>query len=365
VDIADFTVISSSSTVDIVDFTVIWSSSTVDMADFTVISSSSTVDIDENRVIAGLLGVDIIYFPDKSLVSRRFGSIYRQHLIKIKMATNTIPTKIDGTFSMAESVKEGLETHQKTLGLKHNSAKDVQRDLDTARTRQQEYQAIRAEAVRVVTPALKAAESEVRTYIQRTRKALGDHLGEQWSVEWSEAGYLNNSVRMPSTVAEREALVKSLASYLEAHPEYEVPARGVTAKNLEVVHKALVDARQASREISAKQKTAGRVRDLALKALRKRLTGVLKELRMLLPGDSETWLAFGLNVPATRVSPAVKERAVAKAKEKAAQKAETKELEAQRKSLRTQLKNVGKTSRNNPASGAGTAAGESGVALSV
>jgi len=139
----------------------------------------------------------------------------------------------------------------------------------------------------------------------------------------------------------------------------------VTAENLEAVHKALVEARQASREISAKQKTADRVRDLALKALRKRLTSALKELRMVLPGDSETWLAFWLNVPATRAYPAVKERAVAKAKEKAAQKAQTKEMEAQRKSLRTQLKNVGKASRNNPASGAAAVAGESAVALSV
>jgi len=265
---------------------------------------------------------------------------------------------------MAEGVKEGLEKHQKTLGTKHHSAKDVQKDLDSARAKQQDYQAVRAESVRVVNPALQAADSAARTYIKCSRKALGDHLGEQWSVEYAEAGYVNNTLRIPFSVAERETLVKALASYFETHPEYEVPARGVTAQNGDAVHKTLVDARQAARDMVTKQKTSKSARDQAVATLRQRLIGVLKELRLVLTSDSPTWRAFGLNVPADRLSPAAKERAAAKAKEKADAKAKAKAEKEELKALEDQLKALGKARRRGtPLTPA--AKGDSDVALAV
>ena len=44
-------------------------------------------------------------------------------------------------------------------------------------------------------------------------------IGNQWSSAWLPVGFLNNSLSIPLTIAERQVLLESIANYLQANPD--------------------------------------------------------------------------------------------------------------------------------------------------
>jgi hypothetical protein len=127
---------------------------------------------------------------------------------------------------------------------------------------------------------------------------------------WAGAGFVNGSLAVPDTIAERTSLTLSLKDYFTLHPTYESDQMGVTAIKADEVYVALRDSNAA---VNACAVDLGLKRDLrngALKKLRKRMRGLNRELGQLLAGDDPRWNGFGLNMPDAVGLPEVPENLV-------------------------------------------------------
>jgi hypothetical protein len=115
---------------------------------------------------------------------------------------------------------------------------------------------------------------------------------------WAAAGFVNGSLKIPRVLPERLALLKSLGDYFHAHPAYEADQVEVTGSAALALHDALRTANATCNACLVDVATKKGVRNTAVKKLRKRMSGLTRELKQLLPPDDPRWNAFGLNMPA-------------------------------------------------------------------
>src|SRR5205823_6564729 len=118
-------------------------------------------------------------------------------------------------------------------------------------------------------------------------------------------GFPNQSLAVPTTVAERQALLQSLQAYFAANAGQENAPLNVTAARAEQLHGALSSARTALNNhltVNGQKKTA---RDNGDGALRKRMRGLIDELGQLIGDDDARWYGFGLNPPGAPGTPDV------------------------------------------------------------
>jgi hypothetical protein len=178
-----------------------------------------------------------------------------------------------------------------------NTEAKVRADLLAAQTAQNNFVASRAAKIGLTT-AQTVADSNGKAFIGITRDVLAVTLGGQWSQVWEATGFPNQSLAIPSTLEERQALLPALQAYLTANPTKENAPLGVTAAQAGTLFTALSDARSAVNNglVDNGQKKA--LRDTAERTLRTRLRGTIDELDQLLEDDDPRWLAFGLVPPA-------------------------------------------------------------------
>jgi hypothetical protein len=135
-------------------------------------------------------------------------------------------------------------------------------------------------------------------------------LGGQWSQAWEATGFPNQSLAVPSTMAERQALLAALQAYFVANPGQENAPLNVTAARAGTLFTALSDTRSAANaavvDVGQKKVT----RDAAERTLRRRLRGLIDELTQLLEADDPRWAAFGLVPPAGSDQPDTPENIV-------------------------------------------------------
>jgi hypothetical protein len=202
---------------------------------------------------------------------------------------------------------DGMKKHQASLGIKQNTSEAILADLQAARDAQRDLHSALGERTTDVTPAQREADKAGRAFILQAKNGLKIHLGDQWNQAWSQAGFVNHSLKTPRTLPEREALLKSLAEYLAANPAHENPSTQVklemTAARAAALHQALSDARNAAMAHRAEQQRLREIRDAAVTQLRKRLRGAISELGQILDKGDSRWLAFGLNRPSAATVP--------------------------------------------------------------
>lgn len=209
---------------------------------------------------------------------------------------NQLPVKQNELFTLAEDMADGLNTHQNSIGVKHNTQSLLRDTLASAQLAQADY-ATSVAARNAVNRNVTVASANAKTFIAAARGVLVNYLGNSWSQNWEPTGFPDHCTAVPDTQSSRQALLASLKAYFTSHPEQENPPLNVTAERAGTLFHALSDARSALNQswtVSGEKKT---VRDSAAAALRERMRSLIDELSILLSDLDARWLAFGLNQP--------------------------------------------------------------------
>ncbi|NCQ29272.1 MAG: hypothetical protein GW802_17875, partial [Armatimonadetes bacterium] len=203
---------------------------------------------------------------------------------------------MDELFTLAVDMADGLHAHEAEVGLTHNTEAMVREALAAAQEAQVAFQTVRSDKTRL-TAAQTVADSNARAFLSAARGVLANFLGSTWSQAWQPTGFPNQSTAVPTTAADRQALLSSLQTYFTSHPEHQIEQLNVTAARAEVLFTTLSAARTAVNAGLAASGAKKAARDAAETTLRHRLRAVIDELSLLLPPDDPRWYAFGLLPP--------------------------------------------------------------------
>lgn len=225
------------------------------------------------------------------------------------MASNPLPSTLDPLLTLAEDMADGLDTHEVAIGVKQNLEAAMRAAITAALAAEASYAAAKA-TKKTLTTAVTIADSNGRAFIVTARSVLEPFLGTEPSAAWEPVGFPSDSLALPSTQAERQALLGKLKDYFTATPARENAPLVITAAQANVLFQALSDARSAANQGNTNAVTLKLARDGAVKALRKRMRGLIGELEQLLAEDDARWLAFGLTPPGAAETPEVPENLV-------------------------------------------------------
>ena len=215
---------------------------------------------------------------------------------------NPIPRPVSELFSLAEKAGDGCHTHEVAIGIMHNTEALLRADLDAARTANNQYQTAKGAKV-AATGIQNSADADAVAFISAARDVLKPRLGLHWSAAWNQAGFINGSLEVPGTLAQRMELVKSLELYFTGHAAHEVAALNVTAARATAVHGAFSTGASSANTAKSDQIAKRDAREAASETLRKRLRGLIAELEQLIGEDDERWLDFGFNIPGAGQTP--------------------------------------------------------------
>ncbi len=219
------------------------------------------------------------------------------------MASNALPDQIDQLLTLAEDMEDGLATYGAAIGIQQNTQPVMKAARLALSSAQNDFFTSRSAKKALVT-AQTVADSNAKAYIATARGILANYLGSAWSQAWEAAGFLNGSLAMPPTVAERQAQLTPFAAYFTANPTHEAPPL-VTAARATALEKALSSARAAVNGAATLISQNKSSRDAADTALRARMRGLIAELRQLIGDADPRWYAFGLNAPADPNTPGI------------------------------------------------------------
>lgn len=221
------------------------------------------------------------------------------------MASNELPGPIDKVFTLADDMADGLENDSnqaEPIDIKQNTAPVIRAALLAATQAQEAYNTVRGQRGTIAS-AVAVADSNGKAFTGLARNVLKPFLGNDWSETWLSTGFPNQSLAIPETIQERQALLQSLKAYFASHTAQENAPLNVTAARAEILFKALSDARSALNTHLTLSGQKQATRDAAVKALRKRMSGLVAELGQLIADDDPRWLGFGLNMPASPDTP--------------------------------------------------------------
>jgi hypothetical protein len=218
------------------------------------------------------------------------------------MGANPLPGKIDELFTLAEDMADGLHTHEVAVGIKQNLEAAMRAALTDCQTKEDTFKTAWA-TKKGKTKDQTIADSNGKAFIGKARNVLVPYLGVTWSDDWAPTGFPNQSTGVPSTLAERQALLLSLKAYFTANAAKENAPLGVTAANADTLFTALSDARSAVNQALTDFNQKKAARDASETALRKRMRGLVEELTQLLDALDPRWYAFGLVPPGSEDTP--------------------------------------------------------------
>jgi hypothetical protein len=218
------------------------------------------------------------------------------------MASNELPRPLDRLFALGDKNLAGLTTHEVALDVKQNTHARLSPVLAAARAAETTYGDCKV-ARKTANAAVIDADNDAKVFISNARKRFAKFFGEAYSLEWEAAGWPNSSNAMPRTQDERYSLVESIRLHLVATPAHESVDMDVTAAIAATIRGALTTARGALTQKVTEQGQAKAVRDNQVAALRGRMSGLVKELATLMPGDDARWYAFGLSRPVDEDTP--------------------------------------------------------------
>jgi hypothetical protein len=175
-------------------------------------------------------------------------------------------------------------------------------------TAQTDYREARS-AVVPLSATRRAAVAAAYDFCLKTRDVLYNYLGREFNEAWLAAGWVN-TLEIPQSYDELYDLTYTLASYFTAHAAQECEDLSVTAAAAQTVFNTLGAANTAVINAEALSATKRDVRDAKLTAVRKRLSGLCKELSQRLEPLDPRWRQFGFNLPGAATVPAVPENVV-------------------------------------------------------
>ena len=224
---------------------------------------------------------------------------------KSNMASNPIPESYPSLIVQLTEAYDGANNIGAGIPLLINTAALIGTDRLALITAQGEYRTARSALV-PLSATRKAAVNAAYEFCLTTRDVLAFYLGREFSEAWLAAGWMD-TLAIPQSYDGLYELSLTLTGYLTANPTQENEDLGVTAANAQTMVNNLGGANVAVINAEALSLTTRDVRDAKLAAVRKRLSGLCKELSQRLEPLDPRWRQFGFNMPGAATVPAVPE----------------------------------------------------------
>jgi hypothetical protein len=211
---------------------------------------------------------------------------------------------VQGTDALA-----GAEAIGASVPLLINTAALIGADVSAAQSTQLNYKTVRASLTGLYA-TLRSQRDLAYSFCFTARDLLRVYCGRDWCEAWLATGFVDDSLAVPRSYAELRELLMALNNYFILNPTHENAAVGITAAiaNTRVV--ALQSAHEAINFRWALVETKFQARNAAVTALRKRLSGLCKELSQRFEDMDPRWLEFGFNMPGAPTTPEVPEDVV-------------------------------------------------------
>jgi hypothetical protein len=152
--------------------------------------------------------------------------------------------------------------------------------------------------------AAHTAEDGLYDWLGAAKGVFVSNFGIRWSADWVAIGFVNNSNAIPPTVDDRLALAEDMVDFLELNPSYEVSSLNVTATYGQGVIDAVTAGQGDVATAEQGRDDLETARQAARTAIIGGMRGLIKNLEAKLTRNDPRWLAFGLQKPGARVTPA-------------------------------------------------------------
>ena len=221
-----------------------------------------------------------------------------------QVASNIVPNVANKLIPFAEMAANGLRDYGKAIGVQQNTEEKLRAEIAALHTAR--IAPIHASGTKTTASAAQN-ESDLlaKQFIASTRKVLSIHLGNSWNSQWQTTGFPNGSTAVPESPAVRFDLLQMLVQFLANNPGFENKDLKVTAAWGQEIQAALSARRSACANAIRATTQSKQALDQAMLALRKRLRGLIEELRQLLSDSDPLYYAFGLNAPADPSTPCI------------------------------------------------------------
>lgn len=218
------------------------------------------------------------------------------------MATNIIPSTRGPLINLGTNMLAGLTSLGTSLSITQITPPDFQTILDSYVNSEDALGYTRSGRQAALT-TWGSASVDITEWLGQVRLVLAGRFGIRWSTEWAQAGYVNGSCAVPKKMDDQLSLALSLVNFFTAYPSYQNSAMQVTAARGTTLRNAALAARQTVATLEIQQNDNTTARDAAQVALQSVMRSLVNILRATLSKEDPRWLAFGLNIPATRTTP--------------------------------------------------------------
>lgn len=152
--------------------------------------------------------------------------------------------------------------------------------------------------------ASQEAETGLYDWLGAAKAVFAASFGLTWSTEWASTGFINNSIAIPRQIGDRIGLAQNIVQFLTANPSYEVPSLNVSADFGGDIYAAAVSGQKAVTDAEQARDALELNRQAARTTVVDGMRGLVEESRGKLGPMDARWLAFGLQKPGARVTPA-------------------------------------------------------------
>ena len=218
------------------------------------------------------------------------------------MANNDLPTNSAQLIGLAQKMHTGIVQLGVEIPVVMVTAAQLQTDLDGFIAKDVSFNAARSARL-AASEVFQGKMETLYEWLLAVSNVLASRFGTRWSTAWAQAGFINRSTGIPVKTEERLGLALSLVKFFTANPTFEVPTMKLTAAQGTTLRDAALAAQNALTTATVELNTIGD----EWQAAYEKLVGVMRELIKNLEGklakDDPRWLAFGLRMPATSVTP--------------------------------------------------------------
>lgn len=218
------------------------------------------------------------------------------------MAQNPIPTGAKPTSNLAGKMATGITNTGPSVPVTVITAPQMSANRTTFNDAETGFNATR-KGLKGSYTTFHTAEDDLTKWLGTSRAVLTTSFGQRWSADWAAAGYVNHSTAVPGQIGERIGLANNLVEFLTANPSYEVSDLDFTAAYGSGVYDSAVAGQNGVATAERAMKDGDSARANARRTLVDGMRGLIKNLEAKLAPNDSRWLQFGLQIPATHVTP--------------------------------------------------------------
>jgi hypothetical protein len=223
------------------------------------------------------------------------------------MAANPVPQAINDIFRISKKCQTAANTLGAGIPLMINTSSNIGSNRGNLLQLEGLYQGTLS-GLPALRSAVRSARANAIDFARKARGWLENSYGHRWNEAWRQVGFIHDSLEIPTEDdAELAALLERMEYYFAQNPTQQNPDPkvNVTAARAGQFAGALSTAESnldAKERLQADHRLA---RDGAKRALRKRLSGLIGELKQRIGDRDPRWLEFGLNLPSAPNVPKV------------------------------------------------------------